>query len=268
MTELVNMNKILLSFDLEEFDLPLEYKISLSNYEQFEYTYIGVKKVLDLLKNHKITTTFFTTASFASKYPQLLKQISKTHEIASHGLHHKIHKYNESETKKSKTIIEKIINKKIKGFRFPRLKKPNFLSLKKLGFSYDSSTTSAFLPPIYNNYFEKRNAHMQDNLLEIPVSTMPITHFPLSWIFFRFFPLFYSKTITLSCMKNPGFVNIYFHPWEFNNLNNFKIPFYIKRNSGKIAVDKLENYILWCKKKGYEFITFSEFAKSYFTHNL
>ena len=46
------MKKILLSFDLEEFDLPLEYDISISKQEQFNFSLKGLKKIIKLLIYH------------------------------------------------------------------------------------------------------------------------------------------------------------------------------------------------------------------------
>jgi peptidoglycan/xylan/chitin deacetylase (PgdA/CDA1 family) len=253
------MTKVLLSFDLEEFDLPLEYNVKLSSKEQLEFTLKGLRKLLKLLEKHNIKTTFFTTASFASKYPQILKQLAQKHEIASHNLHHNTKNYNHQEVEKSKQILERIINKKIIGFRFPRLKKPDFNSLKKLGFKYDSSISPSYIPGRYNNYFEQKKITLKNGIYEIPISTMPLTHLPLSWLFIRFFGLSYAKFVTKHCMKKQKFTNLFFHPWEFNNLKNFKIPFYIKRNSGDKALNLLEKYILWCKKRNYKFTTFEEF---------
>ncbi len=253
------MNKILLSFDLEEFDLPLEYGVKIPKQEQFEFSFRGLNKIQSLLEKHKIKATFFTTASFALKYPEVLKEMSKVHEIASHNLHHQVKEYKEEEVKSSKQIIEKIINNKIKGFRSPRLKKPDYDSLKKLGFKYSSSLSPTYLPKRYNNYFEKRGITLKKGVIEVPGSTLKIIRIPLSWIFFRGFGLNFSKVATFSCIKNPGYVNLFFHPWEFNNLNHLKIPFYIKKNSGEKALNMLRTYLLWCKKKKYEFERFDEF---------
>jgi len=255
------MNKILLSFDLEEFDLPTEYGLKISKKEQFSFSLRGLNKIRELLNKENISVTFFTTASFAQKYPQIIKKLSHKHEIASHNLKHNINTYYEQEIKESKKIIEQIINKKIKGFRMPRLRKVNYLSLFKLGFKYDSSISPTYIPRRYNNYFKKREITKIKGISEIPISTTPLIRVPLSWIFFRFFGLNYAKIITKFCIKNPGFVNLFFHPWEFNELSNFKIPFYIKKNSGKKAINMLEKYIIWSKKNNYKFVTFSEFLK-------
>jgi len=209
----------------------------------------------------KIKATFFVTANFALKYPKIIQQMSKNHEIASHNLKHSINTYDEQEVKKSKQIIEKIINKKIIGFRMPRLKKIDYNSLNSVGFKYDSSISPTYIPGRYNNYLKKRSVTKINGLSEVPISTAPIIRVPLSWIFFRFFGLTYSKIITKFCMANPRFTNLFFHPWEFNDLNQLKIPFYIKRNSGKKAMNMLEKYILWCKKKNYKFCTINNFLR-------
>lgn len=255
------MNKILLSFDVEEFDLPFEYNINFPKQEQFEFSFQGLKKVLKILEKNKEQATFFVTASFALKYPQMIRNIAKTHEIASHSLHHQVKEYNEDETRQSKQIIENIIKKPIQGFRFPRLQKVDYNSLKELGFKYSSSISPTYIPGRYNNYFEKRKIIQRNQVFEIPISTTQLIHVPFSWIFFRFLGPSYSKIATLSCMKNPGFTNLFFHPWEFNNLKQFKIPFYIKRNSGDKALKMLQNYMFWCKKKKYEFMTFEDFLE-------
>ena len=170
----------------------------------------------------------------------------------------------DEETKLAKQIIENIIKKKIQGFRFPRLQKVDYNSLKKLDFRYSSSISPTYIPKRYNNYFEKRKITLRNQILEIPISTTQIIHIPFSWFFFRFLGLKYSKIATFSCMKNPGFVNLLFHPWEFNDLKPFKIPFYIKTNSGDKALNMLKNYFVWCKKKNYKFLTFNNFLNTYF----
>jgi len=252
---------ILLSFDVEEFDLPLEFSQKIKEQDMFEFSKQGLLKILNILDKHKIKATFFTTASFAQKYPELIKKISQTHEIASHGLSHSLNKHTEQQIQKSKQILESITGKTINGFRAPRLQKPDFQLLNKLNFKYDSSISPTYIPGRYNNYKEKRSITMKKGIVEIPISTLPVLRLPLAWLFFRTFPLAYSKIITI-LNKNLNFTNLYLHPWEFNSLNNFKIPRYIKTNSGDKALKKLERYIIWCRKKNYIFTTFEEFLKS------
>ncbi len=253
---------ILLSFDIEEFDLPQEYCLAISKEDQFKFSLGGFRKIIEILDNLDVAATFFVTASFASKYPAVIRSISKKHEVASHNLMHSIREYSEEEVMKSKRIIEEISGKKIYGFRMPRVKKVDYSSLGKLGFRYDSSVSPTYLPGRYNNYFEKRKAAKKERIYEIPISTPPLIRLPY-WNFFRLFGIRYLKLLTKICLKNPGFVNIYFHPWEFNRLTCFKIPFYLRKSYSGARIERdLENYILWCKKNNFKFLTFSEFLKT------
>ncbi|MEI9920206.1 MAG: hypothetical protein WDO14_15635 [Bacteroidota bacterium] len=57
--------QVLLSFDIEEFDVPVEdygVKISL---EQIKISAEGTLTILDILHNYKVKATFFSTVTFA-----------------------------------------------------------------------------------------------------------------------------------------------------------------------------------------------------------
>ncbi len=80
------MNKsILLSFDIEEFDIPEEYGQPLEPEIKFEISNRGLSKIIALIEKLDITATFFVTANFALHNPVTIREISKHHEIASHG---------------------------------------------------------------------------------------------------------------------------------------------------------------------------------------
>ena len=51
----------------------------------------------------------------------------------------------------------------------------------------------------------------------------------------------------------------YFHPWEFQNLEKYKIPFYMKRNTGLHLEKNLKNYLSWCLKKNFRFISINDY---------
>ena len=60
------MNKnILLSFDVEEFDIPEEYGQKLEDKVKFEVSLQGLQTVTDLLDQLDVQVTFFVTANFA-----------------------------------------------------------------------------------------------------------------------------------------------------------------------------------------------------------
>ena len=79
----------LLSFDVEQFDIPTEYGIDIDVDKQFEIGRAGLATVLELLDKHEAPATFFITAEFAQRYTRLVRTIVERsvgggrHEIAS-----------------------------------------------------------------------------------------------------------------------------------------------------------------------------------------
>ena len=62
--------------------------------------------------------------------------------------------------------------------------------------------------------------------------------------------------------KNDGYLNIYFHPWEFTPLDNktaYNFPKYVSKNSGEAMKERLSSFIQAMKEKKYIFGTFKEF---------
>ena len=80
---------ILLSFDIEEFDVPREHQVDISMEEQIKVSVEGTNRILDCLKRNQVKATFFCTANFALHAPDIIKRIqAEGHEIASHGFYH------------------------------------------------------------------------------------------------------------------------------------------------------------------------------------
>ena len=75
---------VLLSFDVEEFDMPLEFGHSITLTEQLEAGKKGLDAILPLLDHSDVSSTLFTTAFFASTYPAAIRILAQKHEIASH----------------------------------------------------------------------------------------------------------------------------------------------------------------------------------------
>ncbi|MCK4647422.1 polysaccharide deacetylase family protein [Candidatus Pacearchaeota archaeon] len=254
------MKHILLTFDLEEFDLPLEFGQSISQKQMFEIPKQGLDNLLSLLDKYCISATFFTTATFAKKYPLLLKQISEKHEIACHGYEHSdSYSKDISKLKFAKNEIEKIIKKEITGFRAPRFEIKNIYLLSGLGFLYDSSIHPTFIPGRYMNLFKKRKAHKINNITEVPLSVLPILRLPIFWLAFKNLPLAYSKIFTQINFLSDNYTLLVFHPWEFADLSAINIPNYIKKKHGQELLDMLEKYIRFCKSRNYLFNTIEDF---------
>ena len=255
------MKSILLTFDLEEFDLPKEQKVHIDSEEMYKTSIKGLTNLLLVLNKHNIQATFFTTANFANKYPETIKQLSRNHEIASHGYSHS-EPITLSNIKKAKEIKEEIINKQIRGFRAPRWNIKDTDIVNQADFEYDSSSHPIYLPGRYNNLHQTRYPHIKNNLIELPASTIR-PNFSAFWLAFKNLPLSYTKTFTKLNFLNSKYTMLIQHPWEFANLEKIKIPKYIKNPCGKRLIRKLENYIRFCKKNNYKFQTCEQFLKKH-----
>ncbi|MEQ1553756.1 MAG: polysaccharide deacetylase family protein, partial [Ferruginibacter sp.] len=130
-------NSILLTFDVEEFDLPTEYNIAISETEQMEIGKLGTDEISKIITAQNITTTLFTTANFAKHFPSTIKLLAQKNEIASHAFYHSTFK--NEDLLQSKIELEKITEKPIYGLRMPRFKKIDLQLVKNAGYTYDSS---------------------------------------------------------------------------------------------------------------------------------
>ena len=251
--------KILLSFDVEEFDIPLEYNIEISEEKQFSTSLKGLNTILKLLDDIDISTTMFTTCTFALRHEALIRKISEKHEIASHGFNHK--ELTEEGIRKSKEVLEKIIGKPVIGLRSPRLQKIDSNILNKYGYKYNSSENPIYLPGRYNNFFKKRTAYFdENNILNIPASASPLIRFPLFWLAFKNFPLQIIKFFSSWTLSNDKYLNIYFHPWEFTDTSSYSLPKIVKRIHSKDMINKFTSYIEFLKNKG-DFAKLEDFYK-------
>lgn len=251
---------ILLTFDLEEFDLPLEFGGNISEADQINITNIGLCRLTPLLSKYNIPATFFTTSFYAEKNKEIVKNLSDNHEIASHSKYHS--RFREADIADSKTEIERITGKKVYGFRMPRFKETDMALIKKAGYSYDSSINPTLIPGRYNKLSSPRKLYLDksSNLFEMPASVSPLIRFPLFWLSFKNLPLsFYLYLCKITMMKD-SCLHLYFHPWEFAELESFKIPGYIKTPSGDSMSERFEKFIAVLRETG-DFSTISDFLK-------
>lgn len=236
---------ILLSFDIEEFDVPnQEYGKNLSFSEQMDLSKKGTLFILQILKNTNVKATFFCTANFAKNAPEIIKKIVKQgHELASHGFYHS--QFSEEDYQKSKDVLEQISGVSIKGFRMARMMSVNYALQKKAGYLYDSSLNPTFLPGRYNHFRKPRTFFKNKYLTILPASVSPFLRVPLFWLSFHNFPFKMYCFLAKKTLRKDGYLNIYFHPWEFIDLHNkkFGLPFYFKKNSGQKMQKRLEKFI-------------------------
>jgi peptidoglycan/xylan/chitin deacetylase (PgdA/CDA1 family) len=254
---------ILLGFDLEEFDLPAEYGVTINFEEQLSVSTLGALTVLDILRSAAIKATFYCTANYAIHRPAVISQIvNEGHEIASHGFYHS--EFHTEHLLQSKLKLEELSGTPIKGFRMPRMMPVNPDELVKAGYNYNSSTNPTWLPGRYNNFNEPRTWFHHHQLLQLPVSVSPGIRIPLFWLSFHNLPLTLIKWLASATYKKDGYLNLYFHPWEFTDLNQnnkFGLPQYIFNNSGIPYVDRISKFISWAQRKGYSFARTGDFVE-------
>ena len=255
---LLKQPTILLTFDVEEFDLPLEFKEEIALDRQMEIGKEGLDVIINVINEHAVACTLFTTGSFAKTYPEVVKDLSVKHEIASHALFHSTFKT--TDLLESKQLLQDITGKQVEGFRMPRMKPVNVTDLKNAGYTYDASINPTVLPGRYNNLHLSRTFYRENDFLRMPGSVTPNLRIPLFWLSFKNFPYKLYLKLAMQTLQKDNYLSLYFHPWEFTDISSFKLPFYIKRLSG-IALTERLNLVIHDLKKVAEFSSVKDYTK-------
>jgi peptidoglycan-N-acetylglucosamine deacetylase len=182
------------------------------------YLDLVVPRVLEILKQYRLTITFFIVGQDAAldKNHAALRSIAEAgHEIGNHSFKHEswLHLYSMEEIEKELAIAESAIEHATGmrpiGFRGPgfSLSDDTLKVLVRRGYAYDASTFPTFLGPLARAYYfmtSKLDKEEMDNrkllfgsfwegfrslhpyrwqienrsLIEIPVTTMPIFKLP------------------------------------------------------------------------------------------
>lgn len=251
------MGKICLTFDVEEFSIIDDHIQGSNHSDSTKFSVDGLSKILDLLSEKRIKSTFFVTGFFAEKESKIVKRIfDEGHEVASHAYRDRNHSsFGEHEifksVGKSKDILEKIIGVKVKGFRMPQfsVNKHMYSVLKRLGFVYDSSFHPAVVLGHYYNFFMPRRVHeLANGLFEIPVSVLPFLRLPISWIWMRNLGNWLVDMGVWANFRQGNPAVLYFHSWEFTKLPRVKVPFYVTRNCGEKFAGQIGRFIEDFKK--------------------
>ncbi len=183
------------------------------------YLDVVVPRVLDILKARNLTVTVFIVGQDAAldKNRELLRAIAAAgHEIGNHSFHHEpwLHLYSEEQTEielgQAEEHIERATGRRPRGFRGPgfSLSPGTLRVLARRGYRYDASTLPTFLGPLARAYYfmstklspqqrEQRKVLFgtfaeglqplqpyrwrtdAGEILEIPVTTMPIFRIPI-----------------------------------------------------------------------------------------
>lgn len=251
---------ILLTFDVEEFDVPIEYGRPIAMQEQLRVGRVGFERVLDLLDQHpaRPVATMFTTAVFAEAFPALMKRAASRHEIASHGYSHG--PLMDGDLEKSRRILNEISGQEIRGFRRARMAPTGDDAIAKAGYRYNSSEHPTLLPGRYSNLRKPRNPYFSGDLLNIPVSVTPVLRVPMFWAAFKNFPLALVKRCAARTLSHDGAINFYWHPWEFADIEIYGLPRTLRAVQGQKLVERLGEFLTFLSTRG-RFATFSEFDR-------
>jgi len=195
----------------------------------------NVGRLLEMLAERKIHGTFFILGWIAERSPQLVRDIAAAgHEIACHGMSHKlIYKQTpeefRAETRQSKALLEDLTGKPVQGYRaasFSIVKK-SLWALDELidaGFSYDSSVF-----PIQHDNYGMPDAALEPYEIVAP-SGRKIVEFPMSIVnwgklklpvsgggYFRIFPYWVTrKSLSRINEREQRPFVFYLHPWEID----------------------------------------------------
>ena len=255
------MKSVLLSFDIEEFDLPTEFGAEIPRGEMFSIAGEGTERILDAVNEAGVRTTFFVTAAFAEAFPDLVRRMRDSgHEIASHGYSHTT--FDPVDLKRSKDALEAIAETPVRGFRMARLAKVDKREILDAGYLYESSLNPVWLPGRYSNFSAPLKPFREAcGLWQMPVSAVPVVRFPLFWLSFKNLPLSVYLPLAKTAMSATGFFNMYSHPWEYNERAaeaRWHIPGYIVRHAGEDQCNRLRRLIASLQKSG-TFETFGNY---------
>lgn len=225
-----------MTVDVEDYFhvLALSKSIDRSNWDQMEYrAEANTRRLLDLFEESNIHATFFVLGWVARRSPDLIREIARRgHEVASHGMSHKL-VYNQtpeefsSETYESKALLEDIIGARVLGYRastysITRRSLWALDILHEAGFEYDSS-----IFPIRHDLYGIPDAPQVPSriatpkgasIVEFPMSTATMfgTRIPVSGGgYFRLLPYWLTRSglAKLNGELNRPFI-FYLHPWE------------------------------------------------------
>lgn len=237
-------------------------------------TCYGIKQampaVLDMLERKGIKATIFVSGVCIEDNKDIIKRIIDCgHEIACHGFSHKSFADMSqdqivSELRLWKDTLKKISWYEAVGFRAPQFRTSEALyrALKDEGFIYDSSVVPSKMPFRYNNKAAASEPYMlQDGLLEIPVSLIPIVRLPKGLLWANLMgPGLYKR---LASLADESHVTMYMHPFDLlrtkpkaGHSPHVKAWYGFKAGESKKTLAKMIDY--WIPRR--KFVTLRELA--------
>lgn len=253
---------ILLSFDIEEFDVPCEHGVDMPMSEQVRISTEGTHAVLDCLRRTGVQATFFCTANFADHAPHVVRRIlDEGHELASHGYYHS--RFEPADLMRSRQRLEDLAGVPVVGYRQARMMPVPEDEVRRAGYRYNSSINPTLLPGRYCNLHEPRRYFVRQGVVQLPASVTPLVRFPLFWLSCHNLPFRLYRWLCDRTLAADGYLVVYFHPWEFYPLEQhpeLRLPRIIRRHSGPAMLARLTRWIEHFRQQGRSFITHRDFV--------
>jgi hypothetical protein len=246
------MKKLLVTYDVEEFDWRLGGGRPLPREQQTEITADGLRKLLPYHERHNVPATFFVTGVFAEAEPTLLRDLAGAgHEVAVHGLEHRDDYANLEPSiaidrlKRAKQMVESASGQPAVGMRTPRLRSCLAFVIRDAGFSYDASPHPTWIPHRYFGLHFPRTPWRKDGITKVPISVLPFIRMPVSWMWFQFAgPRLGLMGARLAVFGAP-YLHLYFHPWEAVSLKPYGAPPPFSRHTGQPFLEGLDGLLSW-----------------------
>jgi peptidoglycan/xylan/chitin deacetylase (PgdA/CDA1 family) len=266
---------VCLSFDFDAISLWLGgfHARSLSATSRGEFGRVGGQRLLAMLREWKIRSTWFVPGHSAETYPEIARQIAVDgHEIGNHGYFHSHPKSPEDEERilvRGNEVLQRVTGKRAIGFRSPGAGlSANMVSLLlKHGFLYDSSLMGDDYTP---HYMRVGDRAPEDAAYEFgkPVDVVEI---PFTWGLDDF-PAFEYVTIRGSIQQGLSSPSAVYEIWagDFDYLYDrvgegvytlTMHPQVIGRGHRLLMLEKLVEYIRG--HDGVHFVTMCEVAADY-----
>lgn len=244
------MKPLLLTFDLEEFDLPVELLgRDLDRAEQFAVSRSGVERLLPLLGRHEVRATFFTTGTFAWACPETVCAIARAgHEVAVHGLAHgdDYAALDPDEARErlraARRLVERASGSDAVGVRTPRLRVCQAAVLRDAGFTYDASPHPTWVPGRYNGLRWPRSPWNENGVLRVPISVLPGMRLPVAWVWYRLAGRRVGWLVAAAAARGAPYLQLYFHPWEATRIDRF-VPAWLAVRTGEAFLQALDHLL-------------------------
>lgn len=244
----MNRPVVLLTFDVEEFDIPEEYGQSLSDEEKMRVGTEGFRRVLKVLEEFDACATLYTTAYFAEQECELVKNATQRHELASHGLYHS--HFETTHLRRSREVLEEVSGQKVRGYRSARFAPVSRQAVTDAGYAYNSSENPIWLPGRYNGWKRPRGIYHEAGIPQVPLSASPLVRFPLFWLAFKNLPWPVFRFFAEWTLRSDGYLHLLFHPWEFCDLRRYGLPAIVKKNDGERLLRRLRVLLEWAQRRG------------------